>query len=54
MSHKSKKQKDFSKYRGDTFVGFRPKVEESQKDKQKKSKEKHKKDYKRELDFDNI
>ena len=54
MAHKTRKKKELQKFHGDTFVGFRPKVEESQKDKRKKFKEKHKKNLTRELDFDII
>ena len=48
MSHKVKKDEHKRLHRGETFVGFSPKIEPTKKERLEKSAKKHKKDLTRE------
>lgn len=43
MSHRTKKDEEKRKYRGPTFVGFAPRVEDTKKEKIRKLERKHRK-----------
>lgn len=43
MSHRVRKDKEKRKYRGQTFVGFSPKIEPTKKERIEKTRKKHKK-----------
>lgn len=49
MSHKVKKDEYKRLHRGETFVGFAPKIEPTKKERLEKNAKKHKKDLTREV-----